>query len=154
MVNYNTKLVDKISLNNVKKYGRKELASALRKDVILTFTYFFHFGIILRYRWKTSPSILWSELKITSSWLLFVSNRFNHSSIFSSIWNFFHEHWWIRKLQGKGEGIFLTPHYHFHSLHRHLGISRAITVESSPLRIAFSRIELGTFSFRAQVNNH
>ena len=60
MVNYNTKLVDKISLNNVKKYGRKELASALRKDVILTFTYFFHFGIILRYRWKTSPSILWS----------------------------------------------------------------------------------------------
>ena len=26
----------------------------------------------------------------------------------------------------------LTPHYHFHPFHRHLGISRAITAESSP----------------------
>ena len=33
-------------------------------------------------------------------------------------------------LQGKGEDISLTPHYHFHPLHRHLDISRAITTES------------------------
>ena len=33
---------------------------------------------------------------------------------------------------GKGEGISLTPHYHFHPLHRRLDISRAITAGSSP----------------------
>ena len=38
-------------------------------------------------------------------------------------------------MQGKGEGISLTPHYHFHPLHRHFDISRAITTESSPLYI-------------------
>ena len=40
---------------------------------------------------------------------------------------------------GEGVGISLTPHYHFHPLHRHLDISRAITAESSPLHIASSR---------------
>ena len=40
---------------------------------------------------------------------------------------------------GEGEGISLTPHYHFHPLHRHLDISWAITAESSPLHIASSR---------------
>ena len=38
-----------------------------------------------------------------------------------------------------GGGIYLTPLYHFHPLHRHLDISRAITAESSPLHIAGSR---------------
>ena len=32
---------------------------------------------------------------------------------------FFHEHSRITELQGKVEGISLTPHYHFHPLHRH-----------------------------------
>ena len=32
--------------------------------------------------------------------------------IFFSIWVFFHEHSQITGLQGKGEGISLTPHYH------------------------------------------
>ena len=36
-------------------------------------------------------------------------------------------------LQGKGEGISLTPLYHFHPLHGHLDVSRAITADSSPL---------------------
>ena len=40
---------------------------------------------------------------------------------------------------GEGEGISLTPHYHFHPLHRHLDISWAITAESSLLHIASSR---------------
>ena len=40
---------------------------------------------------------------------------------------------------GEGETISLTPHYHFHPLHRHLDIGRAITVESSPLHISSSR---------------
>ena len=39
----------------------------------------------------------------------------------------------------EGEGISLTPHYHFHPLHRRLDISRAITAGSSPLHIASSR---------------
>ena len=60
-------------------------------------------------------------------------------SIFFSIWVFFYEHSRITGLQGKGEGISLTPHYHFHLLHRHLDISRAITLESSPLHIASNR---------------
>ena len=50
-------------------------------------------------------------------------------------------------LQGKGEGISLTPHYHFHPLHRHLDISRAITAESSPLRVASTRTRSGNLWF-------
>ena len=45
------------------------------------------------------------------------------SSHFFSIWVFFHEHSRITGLQEKGEGISLTPHYHFHPLHRQLDIS-------------------------------
>ena len=56
--------------------------------------------------------------------------------IFFPMWVFFHEHSRITELQGKAKGISLTPYYHFHPLHRHLDISRAITAESSPLRIA------------------
>ena len=44
-----------------------------------------------------------------------------------SIWIFIHDHSGITGLQGKGEGVSLTPHYHFHPLHGHLEISRAIT---------------------------
>ena len=51
---------------------------------------------------------------------------------FFSIWVLFHEHSRITGLQGKGEGISLTPHHHFYPLHRQLDISRAITAESSP----------------------
>ena len=53
--------------------------------------------------------------------------------------------------QGKGEAIFLSPLHLFHPLHRHLGISRVITAESSPLHIASSRTRTGTFGFWAQV---
>ena len=41
--------------------------------------------------------------------------------------------------RGRGEGISLTRHCHFHPLHRHLDISRATTAESSPLHVAGSR---------------
>ena len=57
-------------------------------------------------------------------------------SFFFFYWVFFHDHSRITGLQGKEEGIFLTPHYHFYPLHRHLDISWAITVESSLLHIA------------------
>ena len=62
---------------------------------------------------------------------------------FFSIWVFFHKHSRFTGQQGKGEGIYLTPLYHFHLLHRHLDISRAITAESSPLHIAGSRTRTG-----------
>ena len=62
---------------------------------------------------------------------------FNPAGFFS-MWVLFHEHSRITGLQGKREGISLTPHYHFHPLHRHLDISRAIAGESSPLHITSS----------------
>ena len=46
----------------------------------------------------------------------------------------------IHGTAGKGEGIYLLPVYHFHPLHRHLDITRAITAESSPLHIAYSTL--------------
>ena len=49
---------------------------------------------------------------------------------------FLSRNWRITRLQGKGEGISLTSHYHFYPLHRHLDISRGIIAESSPLHIA------------------
>ena len=63
------------------------------------------------------------------------------------MWVLFHEHLRNAGLQGKGEGIPLTSHYHFHSLHRHLDISRAITTDSSPLHIASGRTRTGKLWF-------
>ena len=61
-----------------------------------------------------------------------------------SIWVFCHEHSRTTGLQGKGGGgISWTPHYHFHPLHNHLDISRAITADSSPLHIASNRTRTG-----------
>ena len=59
------------------------------------------------------------------------------------IWIFFHEHSLFTGQQGKGEGICLTRLYHFHPLHRHLDISRAITADISPLHIASTRTRTG-----------
>ena len=53
----------------------------------------------------------------------------------------------IIEQQGKGEGISLTHHYHFHPLRRNLDISRAITANSSPLHIAISRTRAGIVWF-------
>ena len=62
-------------------------------------------------------------------------------SFFLSFWVFVHEHSRIAGLQGKGEGISLTPPYYFNPLCRHLDINLVITVESSPLHIAMTQIE-------------
>ena len=64
-----------------------------------------------------------------------------------SIWVFFHNHSRITGLQGKGERISLTHHYHFHPLHRHLDICRAITVESTHIHIGSSRNRTGNLWF-------
>ena len=60
---------------------------------------------------------------------------------------FFHVHSRLRDQQRKGEAICVTPLYHFHWLHRHLDISRAITAECSPLHIASSLTLTGVLWF-------
>ena len=66
---------------------------------------------------------------------------------FFSMWVFFHEYSRITGLQRKGDGISLTPNYHFHPLHRDFDISRENTAESSPLRIASSQTQTGNLWF-------
>ena len=70
--------------------------------------------------------------------------------IFFSTWVFFHENSWIAGMQGKRKGISLTTHYYFHPLHRHLDISRAITADGSPLRIASSRAQAGNLWYPSE----
>ena len=59
----------------------------------------------------------------------------------------FHDHSRIKGLQGKGEGMSLTPYCHFHPLHRHLDIRQAITAESSPLHIGSGQTRTGNLRF-------
>ena len=51
----------------------------------------------------------------------------------------FHGHSRITGIQRKGEGISLTPHYHFHPLQGYVDIGLAITAGSSALHIANTR---------------
>ena len=66
---------------------------------------------------------------------------------FFSIGVFFHDHSRITGVQGKGEGISLTPPYHFQPLHRYLDMSWVITAESLPLLISNSRTRIGNLWF-------
>ena len=52
---------------------------------------------------------------------------------------FFHEYSRFTGQQVKGKAISCYPFFHFHTLYRHLDISRVIATESSPLRRAGSR---------------
>ena len=79
---------------------------------------------------------------LRQKWALY-TREIIEDGFFFSIWVFFLNHPGITGLQGKGEGISLTPHYHFHQLHRHLDISWSITAESSPLHIGSSRTRTG-----------
>ena len=60
----------------------------------------------------------WQRLRLKSQNIRNGRERFNFFIEFSidffSIWVFFHNHSRITGLQGKGKGISLTPHYHFH----------------------------------------
>ena len=93
----------------------------------------------LKYFHKEFHHVLYHELTNNSRLLL------QGIRILFSIFVLFHEHSRITGLHGMGEVIPLTPHYHFHPLHRHLDISRAITAENSPLHIASSRTWTGAF---------
>ena len=54
----------------------------------------------------------------------------------------------------EGGGDFFNSSLPFHPLHKHLDISREITVKSSALHIGSTGLKLGTFGLRAQVANH
>ena len=86
---------------------------------------------------KTYQKAFWCQL----------NRKIKFTIIFFSMWVFFHNHSRITGLQGKGEGISLTPHYHFHPLHRHLDIGWVIMADSSPLPIGISRTRTGNLWF-------
>ena len=87
----------------------------------------------------------WNQSKnFDSSTLVYICLHLpSDSSTFFSIWVFLHGHSRITRLQEKWEVISLTPHYHFHPLHKHLYIRQAITAESSPLHIVSSQTPTG-----------
>ena len=99
-------------------------------------------GIIITYISSINRELLERYANLNGSCIYWDTKSF-----FFPIWVFFHEHSRITGRQEKGEGISLTPHYHFPLLHGRLDISRAITAESSPLHIANSRTRTGNLWF-------
>ena len=93
------------------------------------------------------PRMKSDNCEIVNTILKNISKQLLFCLYFCSIWAFFYEHLRFAGQPWKGEGVSLTPLCHFHPLCRHLDISWAIATESSPLHIASSRTEPGTFSF-------
>ena len=86
--------------------------------------YFFFALILFIIFWNGDvPFQMYLSCCSTCAWFI--------SLFFSYLFFFFHEHLQITGLQWEGGGILVTPHYHFHPLHRNLDISRWITAESS-----------------------
>ena len=92
------------------------------KNLLSRMSYLSFYAWINFRRWKNSSNFKWIKFGVLS-YLGFLSR------------------------EGKGEAIYLIPLHHFHLLHRHLHISQAITVESSPLYIASSRTWAGNLFF-------
>ena len=84
-----------------------------------------HHQLILNHCSKFSLQSIISRLFPVSNYLFICC--------FFLIWVFYHKYSRFIGQQGKGEDISLTPLCHFHSVHRHLDISRMITAKSSPL---------------------
>ena len=99
------------------------------RDIYLSSVFLFHFQnyFAVNVSRLLSSILLRIKLPVASTVLFFFIT-------FSSIWVFFRNHSRVTGLQAKRKGISLTPHYHFHPLHRHLDINWAITTESSPHR--------------------
>ena len=93
------------------------------------------FNIIAEWWCLARVAFLWWLFKILKKFicwtfpLIFRPKFLYDYYYYFSLRVFFHNHSRITELQGKGEGISLTPHYHFHPLHRHLDISRTITAD-------------------------
>ena len=104
-------------------------------------------AILVDHKFQWPQEVWWFFKEVLKPWnfktlrfyFTIVCNMFSWFYYYFSIWVFFHDHSRITEMQGKGEGISLAPHYHFHPLHRHLDITQVIAVESSPLYIGSSR---------------
>ena len=132
-----------IGLNSCLKFSSKVLSIYLSQEILI-------FSCKVQFLDKYGACFLVQDFIYFNEsfveemlFLTFVSWKSN----FFSIWVFFYDHARITGLQGKGEGIFLSPHYHFHPLHRHFGISRVINAEGSPLHIGSSRTRTGNLWF-------
>ena len=114
-------------------------------------------GLTFFNRWLWVPSIVrmsslfkgFSVIVLINvyRWFIWKTCIYVYVYIFFLSWVFFHKHSRITGLQGKSEGISLTPHYHFQPLHRHLDIGQAITAKSSLLHIASIWTRTGNFWF-------
>ena len=119
------------------------------EHTILLETHFFNFAgrcchnCVPLYRTLSSPQERSLPTDIESLGFLMVYMGY----IFFAIWIFVHEHLRFTGQQEKGEAISLTPHYHFHSLHRYVDIRRAITPKSLPLPIASTWANTGNLCF-------
>ena len=111
------------------------------------------FGVILfsgSHFFSGSRAIWWKPFILVEV-IPLSGNRCFRWNFFFSIGVFFHYHSRITGLQGKGEGISLTPHYHLHPLHRNLDICRAINADSSPLHIGSSWTRSGNLWFPSAI---
>ena len=97
--------------------------------------------------WNNSEKSLWTNFIALKSHMHFVCQVINCDLVcFFFYLGFLSQTLTYRRTAGEGGGH-LIPHYHFHPLHRHLDISRAITAESLPLHIASSRTRTGNLWF-------
>ena len=111
---------------SIQTWGISILCFILKFECLNEFIEFFK--VLSGYRSESKYNFSLLLLRLLATNLLFLLSGF-----------FFHNHSRVTGLQGKGDGISLTPHYHFHPLHRHLDISWVITAESSPLHIGSCR---------------
>ena len=118
-------VIDQISHS----YGIYSNGRALQPFLLTTMLPIKHNWVKLTWFYSVAKANLKDTIKVSPVQFFF----------FFSVWVFFHGHSRITGIQGKGEGISLTPHHHFHLLHWHLDISLAITAKTSPLDIARSR---------------
>ena len=72
--------------------------------------------------------------------------------IFIFHWVFFHKHSRLTWQQEKEEAFPLTPLYHFHTIHRHLDISRNNTAVNSTMYIASSQALNGNLWFPSTIH--
>ena len=124
------------ALENFAKFTGKHISRSL----------FFNFFSSLFYLFFSTSTHAFSCIFCKVFKRIFFTDHLRATAFFPML-VFFHEHPQFTGQQGKGEAISLTPLYHFHPLHRNLGISRVITAESSPLHIASSRTPIGNLLF-------
>ena len=116
-----------------------------QNDPYSSFFYFINFNLFLFFNLvgpATAFNLIVNKLSCKANWLFSASFDFFFLSEFS--FTNIHD---SQDTRGRGGGIYLTPPYHFHPLHRHLDISWAITAESSPLHITSSRTRTGNVWF-------